>query len=206
MKVYEKICQVQHQLAQVGIAKSKTNSQGAGYKFRGIDDIYNVASSIMAQVGLCMMPRILSRTVTERASKSGGTMFVVVVDAEYDFIAVEDGSKHTVKTFGEAMDSGDKATNKAMSAAQKYAFIQAFSIPVEGDNDTENNSYDVVFEGVSTSALADCLTAIFDCTTMAELTKVYNEAYKAAMSKNDARAKDQIIKAKDEMKLKLEGK
>lgn len=206
MKVYERICQVQSTLAAEGIAKSKTNSQGSGYKFRGIDDIYNAASSEMAKVGLCMLPRILNRTVTERASKSGGTMFVVVVEAEYDFVAAEDGSKHTVKTFGEAMDSGDKATNKAMSAAQKYAFIQAFSIPVEGDNDSENNSYEVAFEGMSTSALADCLTAIYDCTTMAELTKVYNEAYKAALSKNDGRAKDQIIKAKDEMKKILEGK
>lgn len=42
-----------------------------------------------------------------------------------------DGSIHTVTTYGEAMDSGDKATNKAMSIAYKYAAFQAFCIPTE---------------------------------------------------------------------------
>lgn len=199
MKVYERICQVQAKLAAEGIAKSKTNSQGAGYKFRGIDDIYNAASSIMAQVGLCMMPRVLSRTVTERASKSGGTMFVVVVEAEYDFVAVEDGSKHTVKTFGEAMDSGDKATNKAMSAAHKYAFIQAFSIPVEGDNDSENQSPEVF--GMSINALADHLTAINDAVNGEDLHKVFSVAYKAA--NGDKGAQKRLIAAKDTRKAAL---
>ncbi|CAB4132287.1 Essential recombination function protein [uncultured Caudovirales phage] len=199
MKVYEKIAQVQSEIAAEGIAKSKTNHQGAGYKFRGIDDIYNASSSLMAKVGLCMLPRILSRTVTERASKSGGTMFVVVVDAEYDFVAVEDGSKHTVKTFGEAMDSGDKATNKAMSAAHKYALIQAFSIPVEGDNDTENQSPETF--GMSINVLADHLTAINDVANAEDLQKVFGVAYKAA--NGDKGAQKRLIAAKDQRKTAL---
>jgi hypothetical protein len=42
-----------------------------------------------------------------------------------------------VQTYGEAMDSADKATNKAMSAAYKYAAFLAFCIPTEGDNDAD---------------------------------------------------------------------
>ena len=50
---------------------------------------------------------------------------------EYDFYA-EDGSKVTVGPIpAEGLDSGDKATNKALSAALKYALIQTFSIPTE---------------------------------------------------------------------------
>jgi hypothetical protein len=45
--------------------------------------------------------------------------------------------------YGEAMDSGDKATNKAMSAAYKYACMQAFSIPTEGDNDADAHTHEV---------------------------------------------------------------
>ena len=51
-------------------------------------------------------------------------MFYVTVRAEFDFVSTEDGSIHTVVTYGEAMDSGDKATNKAMSIAYKYAAFQ----------------------------------------------------------------------------------
>jgi hypothetical protein len=41
------------------------------------------------------------------------------------------------------MDSGDKATNKAMSAAYKYAAFMAFAIPTEGDNDADATTHDV---------------------------------------------------------------
>ena len=100
--------------------------------FRGIDDVYNVVSPLLAENGLCILPRVLSRQCEERQSKNGGALFYVTVEVEFDFVSSEDASKHTVKTFGEAMDSGDKATNKAMAAAFKYAMFQTFCVPLEG--------------------------------------------------------------------------
>ena len=135
-EVYKAINKVMAVMAAEGISKNRNNSQ-QGYRFRGIDDVYNSLSRPMVEAGLVVMPRVLSRECTERQTKSGSTLFYVVVDCEFDFIAVSDGSKHTVKTFGEAMDSADKATNKAMSAAMKYAYMQAFCIPTEGDNDAD---------------------------------------------------------------------
>ena len=85
---------------------------------------------------------MLSRKCDERQSTAGKALFYVTVEAEFDFVSAEDGSKHIVKTFGEAMDSGDKATNKAMSAAYKYACLQAFSIPTEGDNDADATAHE----------------------------------------------------------------
>jgi len=137
MKVYQAINKVQKALVKEGITKNRTNSQGASYKFRGIDDIYNAVSPLMAEHGLCILPRVIARESIDRVAKSGGALFYVTVEVEFDFVSTEDGSKHTVKTFGEAMDSSDKATNKAMSAAYKYACIQAFAIPTEGDNDAD---------------------------------------------------------------------
>lgn len=143
MKVYQAINAVQTELASIGISKSSRNTQGAGYNFRGIDAVYNVLSSIMAKNGLCIIPRMLSRSCEERTSKSGGALFYVTVEAEFDLVSAEDGSKHTARTFGEAMDSGDKATNKAMSAAYKYMAFQTFAIPTEGDNDADAHTHEV---------------------------------------------------------------
>jgi len=143
MKVYQAINAVQTELAAIGISKSSHNSQGAGYNFRGIDAVYNVLSSIMAKNGLCIIPRMLSRSCEERTSKSGSALFYVTVEAEFDLVSAEDGTRHTARTFGEAMDSGDKATNKAMSAAYKYMAFQTFAIPTEGDNDADAHSHDV---------------------------------------------------------------
>lgn len=143
MKVYQAINAVQRALSKTGITKDRTNTQGSGYKFRGIDDVYNAIAPLLAEHGLCILPRVLSRSCEERQSKNGGALFYVTVEAEFDFVSAEDGSKHTVKTFGEAMDSGDKATNKAMSAAYKYAAFQAFSIPTESDNDADAHTHEV---------------------------------------------------------------
>jgi len=140
--VYAKIAAVQADLAKDGIGKDRSNQQQK-YKFRGIDDVYNALAPLLAKHGLSILPRMLSREVVERKSNSGGALFNVTVEAEFDFIAAEDGSQHIVRTFGEAMDSADKATNKAMSAAYKYAALMAFAIPTEGDNDADAITHDV---------------------------------------------------------------
>jgi hypothetical protein len=134
--VYGCIVAVSREIAQTGIAKSRNNAQ-QGYKFRGIDDVYNALAPLLAKHGLVILPRMLSRSVVEHASRSGGVLFYVTVEAEFDFVCAADGSTHTVKMYGEAMDSGDKATNKAASAAYKYAALQTFCIPTEGDNDAD---------------------------------------------------------------------
>lgn len=143
MSVYKAITKVQAALASVGISKDRKNTQ-QGYNFRGIDDVYNVLSPLLAEHGLCILPRMIARTCEERQTAKGGVLFSVTVEAEFDFVCAEDGSMHTVRTFGEAMDSGDKATNKAMSAAYKYAAFQAFAIPTEGDNDADAHTHQVV--------------------------------------------------------------
>lgn len=144
IEVYKAIVAVQAALAKEGISKDRTCTQGASYKFRGIDDVYNALAPFLADAHLCVLPRMLSRECVERTSKQGGALFYVTVSAEFDFVSAIDGSKHTVgPMYGEAMDSGDKGTNKAMSAAYKYAAFQAFCIPTEGDNDSENQTHEV---------------------------------------------------------------
>ncbi|HWO88902.1 MAG TPA: ERF family protein [Gemmatimonadales bacterium] len=136
MNVYECIAAVSAELAQIGIAKSRKNAQ-QGYSFRGIDEVFNALAPLLAKHHLVVLPRMLSRAVTERETQKGGVLFNVVVEAEFDFVSAKDGSKHVVRMYGEAMDSADKATNKAMSAAYKYAAFQTFCIPTEGDNDAD---------------------------------------------------------------------
>lgn len=151
MKVYQKIAAVIADLSKVGIAKASKNTQ-QNYAFRGIDAVYGALSPLLASHGLCILPRVVERTVSEQQSKSGGTLFYTTLKVEFDFVAAEDGSKHTVCTVGEAMDSGDKSSNKAMSAAYKYACLQAFCIPTEGDNDADATTHEVVSKSTQTRA------------------------------------------------------
>lgn len=129
-KVYAAISAVAKDMATTGISKDRKNAQ-QGFNFRGIDQVYNALAPALVNHGLLILPRITERTVTERTTQKGVVLFYVVVKADFDFVSTEDGSIHTVTTYGEAMDSGDKATNKAMSIAYKYAAFQAFCIPTE---------------------------------------------------------------------------
>jgi hypothetical protein len=147
MKVYEKIAAVTAELSKIGISKdSKNTSQG--YAFRGIDAVYGALSPMLSKHGLCILPRVTDRQVIERQNRQGTALFYVTLTVEFDFVAAEDGSKHTVITVGEAMDSGDKASNKAMSAAYKYAAFQAFCIPTEGDNDADSTTHEVAVAAI----------------------------------------------------------
>lgn len=153
--VYHAILGVMQELGTAGITKDRKNSQ-QGYSFRGIDDVYNALSPLLAKHKLLVLPRMLERNVVERESKSGGALFYVTVKAEFDFISPVDRSKHVVgPMYGEAMDSGDKATNKAMSAAYKYAAMQAFCIPTEGNNDADAQTHEVVSLGAKAKQYAE---------------------------------------------------
>lgn len=207
--VYKAINAVQIALAKSGIAKDR---QAQTYKFRGIDDVYNAISPLLGEHGLCILPRMIRRDCQERQTAKGSAIFYVIVEAEFDFVAAEDGSCHVVRTFGEAMDMSDKATNKAMSAAYKYAAMQAFAIPTEGDNDTENQNIEPVpvdapkpIGALPDKVFADHLAAINSAINMGELEDVFGKAYIAAKQINDQVAMGTFVKMKDKKKAELTG-
>ena len=140
--VYAAISACTKSIGKAGISKDRRNQQ-QGYAFRGIDDVYNTLSAVLAEHQLCIIPRVIRREVTERNTAKGGVLFYVVVEVEFDIVSAVDGSTHMARVFGEAMDSADKATNKAMSAAYKYMALQLFCIPTESDNDADATTHDV---------------------------------------------------------------
>ena len=140
--VYAAIASVMGDLAKSGISKDQTNTFDK-YKFRGIDDVYNALAPLLSKHGLLILPRVLERHSEERTSQKGGAVFYITVAVEFDFIAAADGSKHTIRAYGEAMDRGDKGTNKAMTAAYKYACFEAFCIPTEGSDDADAETHEV---------------------------------------------------------------
>lgn len=141
MEVYKAIAQVAEKMSQVGISKANKNQQ-QGYKFRGIDDVYKALAPALVEAKLVILPRCIEREVVERQTAKGGAIFYTTLKVEFDFVSAEDGTKHIITTYGEAMDSADKSTNKAMSAAYKYACFQAFCIPTEGDNDADAQTHE----------------------------------------------------------------
>lgn len=137
------ISNVMEDLSKEGIRKDKSNTQ-QGYKFRGIDDVYNALAPILSKHKLVITPRCLTREKEAITTSKGTLLFYVTVQVEFELASAVDGSTKLANMFGEAMDSGDKATNKAMSAAYKYMAMQEFCIPTEGDNDADSTTHEPI--------------------------------------------------------------
>lgn len=125
---------VMQAFADKGIAKAHKN-ESQGFKFRGIDDVMNRMAQHLVEAGLVIVPSIRSREVHERVNSRGNPLFYVTVQVDFTVYSAVDGSSVVCSVPGEAMDSGDKATNKALSIAYKYMAFQLFAIPIDEDPD-----------------------------------------------------------------------
>lgn len=117
------------------ITKSKRNLQ-QGFNYRGIDDVMNALNPLFAKHKVFCVPEVLDKFREERTTQKGGTLLYSTLTIRYTFFA-PDGSNVAAVVVGEGMDSGDKATNKAMAVAMKYAMFQVFCIPTEEMTDPD---------------------------------------------------------------------
>lgn len=125
------------------VAKDKVNKQ-QGFKYRSVDDVFNALHPALSKNKVFIVPRILERECHVVGKTQKGTdMIKVVCKIKFTFYA-EDGSFVEAVIFGEGLDTGDKATNKAMAVAYKYACFQVFCIPTEemADPDAESLEMD----------------------------------------------------------------
>ena len=134
--IYESLCLILSEIES--ISKDKKNEQ-QGYKFRGIDDMYNFLHPLFKKHNVFITTKCLNSVREERRTAKGGLLIYTIVTTEVIFHAI-DGTFISSTLEGEAMDSGDKSTNKAMSAALKYALMQMFLIPTDDKLDTEHSS------------------------------------------------------------------
>jgi len=126
--IFIKLADIQ---AEVGaIAKDRENEQ-QHYKFRGVEDVLNMLHGLLAKHRVVVVPEKVGERHEERPSKSGGVLIARIYDIKYTAYA-EDGSSVSAVVPGEGMDSGDKASNKALSGSYKYWAFLTFSIPTEG--------------------------------------------------------------------------
>ena len=133
MNIYESITKIISEIPAIG--KNKVN-EVQRFKYRGIDDVMNAIQPLLAKYKVFIAPEVLEQSREERQTTKGGTLIYSICKIRYTFYA-EDGSYIQAITIGEGMDSGDKATNKAMAIAMKYALFQVFCIPTDEMKDPD---------------------------------------------------------------------
>lgn len=136
MNIYESITKIMEDIPAIG--KDQTNKT-QGFKYRGIDDVMNALQPLLSKNKVFIVPQILEQNREERTTNKGGNLIYSICKIKYIFYA-EDGTSVEAITIGEGMDSGDKATNKAMAIAMKYALFQVFCIPTEEMKDPDGET------------------------------------------------------------------
>lgn len=126
-KIHKAIVAVMREVGAIG--KDEKNEQQR-FNYRSIEAVYNRVQPLFAQHGIFSYPKVIEQARAEGKSKQGGVIHYAILTVEYTF-AAEDGSSIAVVVVGEGMDSGDKASNKAMAAAHKYAICQVLNIPYQ---------------------------------------------------------------------------
>lgn len=120
-----------------GVAKSQRNKE-QGYNFRGIDDVLKELHPLLGKHGVFLAPDVVEREYEERVSKSGTVGHCAHLHVRFRVYGPE-GDSVELSTWGEGLDYGDKATNKAATAAFKYALFELFAVsdPADdGDHET----------------------------------------------------------------------
>lgn len=148
------------------ISKTEKNQQ-QGFKFRGIDNVMNELHELFSKNDVFILQEVQNFTTENRISKSGGTNTFTRATIKFKYMTT-DGSFVETTNVGEAMDSGDKGMNKAMSIALKYSLLQMFLIPTEESKDPDLNTPE------ETDFLAMALQEINSAQSIQTLTSIFN--------------------------------
>ena len=175
--IYAALNAIMNDIGSIG--KERQNQQ-QHFLFRGIDQVMNTLKPLLAKHHVNIIPEVVDMKREERRTGSGGTLMYSILTVKHHFVTT-DGSEVVSTTIGEGMDSGDKASNKALSIAFKYACFQVFCIPTEemAKEDPDLSTPD--------SSVSECYFALFDeigqCATIEELNALYKT--KGMKYKND---------------------
>lgn len=137
MEITKSLCAITAEIGALG--KTKKNQQ-QGYAFRGVDDLMNALHPLFAKYGVIVVPEVLESTREERVTAKGSALLSAILKVRYHFTAI-DGSEVCATVIGEGMDAGDKASNKALAVAYKYACFQVFCIPTEEIKAADPDNY-----------------------------------------------------------------
>lgn len=123
-------------MAEAGAIGKDSRNKQQGFMYRGVDAVMNALNPAFIKHKLFVTPEVISQKREERVTEKGKNLIYSILLVKYTFYA-EDGSSVFVIVPGEGMDSGDKASNKAMSSAFKYACFQVFCIATEEMKDPD---------------------------------------------------------------------
>lgn len=166
MNAREVILAVMHEVQ--GVGKNERNS-AQGFNFRGIDAVINKVGPALRKAGGFILPEVKQSEHSIALTAKGSQVNVVHLVVQFGIYGL-DGEAIVGTVAAEAMDSGDKATAKAMSVALRTFLLQVLALPTD-EPDPDSFSYEAT--GRDWAGEAEKLALAYD---VEGLRKLYSEA------------------------------
>ncbi len=145
LNIYERLLKISEEVGTV--AKNLViKIGGGGYKAVGEVDVINAVKPLEVKYGVFSYPtkhevietKELEREVFKNNEKTIVLDQFVRVRSVYRFVNIDNPSEYVeVEAIGDGIDSGDKASGKAQTYADKYALLKGYKIPTGDDPDQE---------------------------------------------------------------------
>lgn len=139
--IYKRMLAIQSELATV--AKNLTVSTGAKSSYRAVGekDILDAVKPLEQKYGVYSYP--VDRDVIDSGEmeKQGSNGYSTIsrylrIRTVYRFVNIDNPDDHIdILSYADGIDSGDKATGKAMTYCDKYALMKAYKISTGEDPD-----------------------------------------------------------------------
>lgn len=172
MNIYEKLAAITAELNAV--AKNLKVGEGrSSYKAVGEADVLAAVKPLEEKYKVYSYPSsrcivdsdVITTKKVYNGQESESSKFYMRVQTVYRFVNIEDPEEYVeVTTYGDGMDSGDKAPGKAMTYGDKYALLKAYKI-ITGDDPDQTASEDGKVTRMSGPEFCqDCGQEIFSVT------------------------------------------
>lgn len=141
----KKMSAITNEIAAVAKNLEVELPNGKGYKAVGETDVLKAVKPIEVKYGVYSYP--IKRGIVESGEIVNTTKYgekrslFVRIEVIYRFVNIEKPDEYIeVFSYGDGVDSQDKASGKAMTYADKYALMKAYKIQTGEDPDAEGSN------------------------------------------------------------------
>ena len=159
MNIYEKLLHITSEIKTV----NKNLEVGVGknsYKAVGEADVLSAVKVLEEKYGVYSYPckrEVIDRAILEtekeyNGSVTRGNQIFLRIETTYRFVNTEKPDEFIeITTYGDGIDTQDKAVGKAMTYADKYALLKAYKIITGDDPDQEHSPDTAKYETRATT-------------------------------------------------------
>lgn len=118
------------------------NNTAQKYRFISHEQITNELRPLFVKHGVFILPSVVGHSITPYQTAKGARMNLAVTKLEFTIVNADNPEdKYVVNWVGEGSDSGDKGTNKSVTAAGKYFYMKLFDIAEDLDPDADDSNH-----------------------------------------------------------------